>query len=552
MPPNLHFGGATMKKIITFLLAFTMIVSLSACGGSGNSASGTDSVQIICDVTKYANISSSELVEILGDPDDISETTSATGFVEIPCTYYDYYGAEELGDVSFLLVNDTVVKFTAYNEFPFYKKNDDLLASLNVTKSDSCAMAANTETALRFRCVTDEIDDLWVTNIEGDNYGFLAVTYDMLYFEEWYLPLSTSEEAKYQVLTQDYVKTILKAPKSADFPNITKWAIVKNNFYVVAQSYVDAINSFGAEVRSDFTFIYPVGTGTPIYAVFDGEVIVDNGYTPTADLVKQLVVEKAKDIDLQTDKQDIISETAPSINNEVSASTTPQSTPTQTSEITPNNAENNKPTQNTNNLSDLEYIVHNTCERYNSGDTRFDGQLYVTVDSPTSITLEHYVRELIPASEEYILYQMEDILKNTFSEILNDVFPEPIEVYVYTTATIVDDSYLEDDDEILDPDVIATDNTIENNPTVVDWISAEQLKNDYGLSYWWNGEEIQLFNDSCRYIISGSPKSSFEQDKVYTGSCNGNSVRFKYSRVTSYNEGNIFFYYDDIIFAGII
>lgn len=332
-----------MKKLLACLLAFTMIAGLTACGGSGTSettSESKDKVQIVCDVTKYANVSSAELVELLGEPDDIAETTPATGFVEIPCTYYDYYDSEELGEVSFLLVNDTVAKFTAYNEFPFYNKND-LLASLNVTKSDSCAMAADTETALRFRCVTDEIDDLWITNMEDETYGFLAVTYDMMYFEEWYLPMSTSEETKYQVLTQDYVKSILKAPKSADFPNILKWAIVKNEFYVATQSYVDAINSFGAEIRSEFTFIYPVGSSTPIYAVFDGEVIVDNGYTPTADLVKQLVAEIASGKANQTITES--KETSETTSENVETSTATQETTQTNTEQASNNSTSTTP-----------------------------------------------------------------------------------------------------------------------------------------------------------------------------------------------------------------
>ena len=109
-----------------------------------------------------------------------------------------------------------------------------------------------------------------------------------MYYEEWYLPMDISEQSNYQYWTQETVKSLLKAPKSADFPNITEWAIVANPFYVAVQSYVDAQNSFGAEVRSDFTFIYIKDTSEIIYAVFDGEVIADNGYVSTADLVAQI------------------------------------------------------------------------------------------------------------------------------------------------------------------------------------------------------------------------------------------------------------------------
>ena len=44
-------------------------------------------------------------------------------------------------------------------------------------------------------------------------------------------------------------------------------------------------------MRSQFTFIYAVGTNTVVYAVFDGDVIADNGYIKTADLISKLVNE---------------------------------------------------------------------------------------------------------------------------------------------------------------------------------------------------------------------------------------------------------------------
>lgn len=277
-----------MKKLLAvFIGALITCFALTACGDT-SSANSNNKVPIVYDVTKFANISSAELVNLLGEPHNISETTPATGFVEIPCTYYDYYDNNELGDVSFVLINDEVVKFIAYNDFPFYKK-DKLLGSLNIQSSEECVMAAESETALRYRCVTDVIDDIHVTLIEDDTYGFLAVTYDMIYFEEWYLPTTITEESDYQYFTQECVKSILKAPKSADFASTWDWIFVKNDFYVGVQAYVDALNSFGAKIRSDFTFIYSAGSSNIVYAVFDGEVIADNGYRSTEELVKQLV-----------------------------------------------------------------------------------------------------------------------------------------------------------------------------------------------------------------------------------------------------------------------
>ena len=102
--------------------------------------------------------------------------------------------------------------------------------------------------------------------------------------------MSDDEFNNYRYNTENVVTQLLKAPGSAEFPwNNEDWTIAKNAFYVVVQSYVDAQNSFGAAVRSEFTFIYSTTTNEIVYAVFDGEVLVDNGYVPTADLVSQSV-----------------------------------------------------------------------------------------------------------------------------------------------------------------------------------------------------------------------------------------------------------------------
>lgn len=537
-----------MNKLIYYVLFILVLLGLTSCETSETSEQYpvNTSDKIVCDVTQYANISSKELVALLGNPDNISVTTPSTGFVEIPCTYYDYYNAEELGEVSFLLINDTVAKFTAYNDFPFYSKNK-ILSSLNVEKSENCAIVADTETAIRLRCLTDSIDDLWITNIEGDTYGFLAVTYDMMYFEEWYLPMSISEQSDYQYWTIEYVKSLLKSPKSADFPTIVNWTIVKNNFYIAVQSYVDAVNSFGAEIRSDFTFIYPRDVSIPVCVVFDDEIIVDDGYIPTADLVKQLVEEIANQTSVQTEKQEstgklssLIDETIPEpvtstqvqipppeTTIETTIETPPETTPVETIPE-PVQIEITEPIEETNSISDLEYVVYNVCEEYNSGETPYNGQLYGTVNSATSVTIEHYIRDLIPESEENKLYQMEDTLLNIFSSTLSDVFPESIEIIVYTTATIIDDS-------------------LESSGWDDELISDADLQSIYNLTVLWLDTEILIMPEglavtSYQIIVD---KKNLQATGSCEGSYNGNTITLIY-------DDTLYFYYDDLVAAGII
>ena len=250
----------------------------------------SDDVQkdnLVYDVTQFSKISGAELIAILGQPDSVDEG-KCNGAFEIPCVYYDYNNVEGLGEVSFVLVNNSVVRFTSYQNYSF-TDGDAILAEFGIEKGENCVTVANTDVALRYRCPADGIDDFRAEQIDGDTFGYLQVTYDMSFYEEWYLPMSISDKSDYQYWTQENVKQLLKAPKSADFPSITNgWSFGRNQYYVAVQSYVDAQNSFGAQIRSEFTLIYFADTSTVAYAVFDGEVIADNGYTKTADMVSGL------------------------------------------------------------------------------------------------------------------------------------------------------------------------------------------------------------------------------------------------------------------------
>lgn len=96
--------------------------------------------------------------------------------------------------------------------------------------------------------------------------------------------LTTSEETRLQISTQNSVKSILKSPSTADFPNITEWDFhldyTANT--VSVSSYVDSQNSFGATIRSEFAILYQIigdieeGEYTLLCFVFDNKMIVDN------------------------------------------------------------------------------------------------------------------------------------------------------------------------------------------------------------------------------------------------------------------------------------
>jgi len=566
------------KKLICLALVLSMCLSLVACGTANvpdnsnpppSQSAEPPAQSIVCDVTRFANISSAELVKLLGEPNGISETTPAAGFVEIPCTYYDYYDNEILGDVSFLLINDAVVKFIAYHEFPYGEKGE-VLKNLNVQKSDSCVMATDTETALRFRCLTDEIDDLHITLIEGNHYGFLGVTYDMVYFEEWYLPLSISEKSDYQYWTQEYVRSILKSPKSADFPNISDWAIVKNNFYVAAQSYVDAVNSFGAEVRSKFTFFYPVGSSTPICAVFDGEVILDNGYVPTAELVKLLVEEMAKESLIQDNEQT----SPPGESNPVGGEEAKPEASTPMPESHTHsygsweyyNGSNHAHTCSS--CRESEYEAHKwsngvvtreaTCSQ--EGQKTYSCSVCHAERSESIPTLAHtwdngtVTQEATCINEGVTTYSCTNCSTEKYESIPKTAheFTQQVEdsKYLKSRATYTSGSvyYYSCLCGLQGTEVFVIDDRIE-------WITTEKLNRDFNLSsHWLHETDLIIYTayaglggEIKQYLIYDQMRNGMGND-IYTGSYNGVSVRFYYG---GHYEGYVF-NYDDLVAAGII
>lgn len=85
----------------------------------------------------------------------------------------------------------------------------------------------------------------------------------------------TSEASTYYAKCQTYLKDyVLKSPSTAEFPNITAWKFGKEDGNIIVQSYVDAQNSFGAMLRSEFQFIIDTETGTVTSLIFDGKELI--------------------------------------------------------------------------------------------------------------------------------------------------------------------------------------------------------------------------------------------------------------------------------------
>ncbi len=93
--------------------------------------------------------------------------------------------------------------------------------------------------------------------------------------------ISTTESVTIIDYCKEIINSLLKAPSTAEYPgswlNPTEgWQMAKNNNLVTVKSYVDAQNSFGAMIRSEFIIQIQMqddGSGKVSYVQFEGKVV---------------------------------------------------------------------------------------------------------------------------------------------------------------------------------------------------------------------------------------------------------------------------------------
>ena len=83
--------------------------------------------------------------------------------------------------------------------------------------------------------------------------------------------LSSEEVTKWEVECKSQVEAMLKSPSSAKFGG---WKYGKDKNQIVVQGYVDAENSFGAEIRSQFQFKINRKTEAITSFIFDGQELM--------------------------------------------------------------------------------------------------------------------------------------------------------------------------------------------------------------------------------------------------------------------------------------
>jgi hypothetical protein len=85
--------------------------------------------------------------------------------------------------------------------------------------------------------------------------------------------LDISEESNFKALTITTITPLLKSPSSARFPIISEWSFARNKDIVTVQSYVDADNSFGSNIRTEFTVQFSYNNSELTYLQFGDQIV---------------------------------------------------------------------------------------------------------------------------------------------------------------------------------------------------------------------------------------------------------------------------------------
>lgn len=262
------------KGCLIVILVFFVIGAIIAGTQAGQqiSETGNKSENVILDVGKFSKISTDELIAIMGDPLSVGEInyTSPKGKEYLRNSYYYNDNKYE-----FLAIDDKVIAlFIHLDSDPIkYKNEKGIFSMFGITPADTIVKVADTGFALRYESVTENIEEFWIPIMDSKEKKIekIQIKYDLTYYDT--LPriaMSISEKTDIQTRCQNGVKSILKSPSTAKFPNITNWYIGKDKEKIVVQSYVDAQNSFGAMIRSEFQVIFSSSGDTVTSLIMDG------------------------------------------------------------------------------------------------------------------------------------------------------------------------------------------------------------------------------------------------------------------------------------------
>lgn len=224
---------------------------------------GVFSFSILVNQDDSSNVEKKEPVsknsEVQKSVQEEQEDSDDDGFVSKLSDYIDKSVAEK--------ANDIIINQIGFSEVEFREKMGE---TTNFEISLDGIIAVLT--------ASDDVYRIFIPDSDYTFYEDSVVKMTAQQFKD--VTIDSYEQTAYYSIAKEIVESYLKSPKSADFPTLmlsgNDIAMAKSGDIVAVQSYVDAENSFGAEVRSEYivefrvidldSFSYEV-----IYVNIDGE-----------------------------------------------------------------------------------------------------------------------------------------------------------------------------------------------------------------------------------------------------------------------------------------
>ena len=208
-----------MKRVVILVV---IALLLSGCGSSIEEMDSTEIANESSDADEAEDISSNE---------EISECDEEKTFVGDIQEFLDNESAEKL--------NDILVNQIGFDNVDFKEKLGETTNYM----------------------ITADGREIIVTEIDGDFRIFSSGTDTVFYDDGKVLTTKqkldettvyASEGVTYYFIAKEIISQCLKNPNSADFPSQSEILFQKNSDLIAVKGYVDAQNSFGAEIRSDW------------------------------------------------------------------------------------------------------------------------------------------------------------------------------------------------------------------------------------------------------------------------------------------------------------
>lgn len=171
--------------VIILAIIITIIVGTNQ---SSDKEDAKSSVPVIIDATKFSNINSAQLIEILGEPESVEDFkwSMPKNNQSIVGKLYIY----EKNKYEFILFDDVVVRLNVYsgqymgydNSTMNFDKEEDILPMFGIVHRSTMQKVADTNYALRYEKVSDKVEGVWILEIKNNTFGIAKFTYDSKYF----------------------------------------------------------------------------------------------------------------------------------------------------------------------------------------------------------------------------------------------------------------------------------------------------------------------------------------------------------------------------------